>query len=665
MKQKLILGIFLLAVMAGFTHAQTMLPPINISNSPGYSYWAQSAMTPNGIIHAVWTEANRVIYAFYDGKRVSSSVVLKSTTSRTERPFICANAKGQVFIVYDDGGAVVLQEYDSVQGRWLPAFVISPMNGLAPSVSADADGNVYCSFGWGNIQSRSRINGRWEDPVLMSSGRYSKFSSILSVPDGFIWCTWGEKGGDGEYKTNYKKRTITSHWSAAQVVNRGGGDQDQASLSYDPTNNIPYIIWTNLTLEHGYAAEVVITKIDEKTNPQEGLIPFRMQHYAKMIIDKFGVKHVAVEFGPGDFGLGIDYMTNKSGKWSPLYRLPNSSGHPRLPGLSTDGPNVALVWTSAGEDKNSEVWLSTIYPVQNRSIVAPINLAASTTFQNGKVTYNLSWAANSKNPEENVAGYNIYYKTGSAAKYTFHSSVSKTKFSAALPFTTFDNTIVFAITTKGTYGNETDKSVFPLSFPAVKAPSNPSVSASFVSASEIHYLTSWQANPANPDFYIGKYRIYKKTGTGPYQLLKEVSGSTQAWTYPVTGSPSKPSLGISSVSIYGVESAIVDFALSFPVVMAPANLSITVSIKNLLKNPTLTYLMSWQANSANPNFYVQKYRIFKKTGTGNYQLLSEVSASTLTATHIVTGADVKTYFGISSLSIFGDESAIASFASGS
>lgn len=556
---------------------QQMSQPVNISNTESVSRWAQVAFTPDGIAHIVWEEDYRIVYVSYDGTAFSEPLFLKETTDVWAAfPSIVTGIDGGVFVCWLEGSSYMLRQYDPLAGAWNPSeeVTIDDFEEEPPAVAVDSDGNIYCAwtdYRNGIARTRSKVNGEWGPVTRMNvAGGRGKYTTIASGPDGRIWCVWGEKAGDGNYKIHYSSRTKNSVWTTKAIMNSTAGDQDRPNIAVDPTTNIPHVIYVNIDEVTGrFAGAVIICKIDGLTNPLETAIPAKLQHYPKLTIDRYGVKHVSVEIGPGDFGTGIQYTNNKGGRWKACVGLPNSSGHPKLPGIATDGRNIGLVWASYISDTNKEVYFSSIYPVAVHHIYPPTDLSSAVSFfpatEIKKIKYTFSWKANPDNDESTLKGYNIYSRASSSALYSKVLSVTKDKLSAFLEYTSINKNLSFAVTAVDVNGYESDLKEFMVSFPAAQLPLNMSLSVSAKGVfknPEIVYQLSWENNPDNPAHFIRAYRIFWKESGGSYVFLSEIPGTSTGATFASTNAGVRKSFGIATVNALGEQSSVADFGSS-------------------------------------------------------------------------------------------------------
>jgi len=471
-----------------------MSTPVKIYDSPLHSSkWAQVAFGPYGKVHIVWEEdysdsaGSDIFYMNYDGETWEGPIKLKnSRTIPAERPDVCTSPTGAVFAVWNQNGEVYMREYDPENKVWLPVYkVATAAYGASETVcTADPDGNLYISwhnYNTGRAYSRARINGKWEAIKRLSLALRSTQTGIAAGKDGQVWMIFREKQGDGEYKIYYSKRTKDSNWATPKRMNWDGASQAHPHMAVGP-DNMARVTYTDIDENaaamgiQGETIEVYICTIDEDENPREKVVPNSFLHFSRIALDSLGYKHLAWQIGPGDAGTGIKYKNNLNlnpGQWHGSVTMPNSCCGPKLPDISADDyGNVALVWASSagnnastlnGDNKN--IWLSTLYPVTIAPPPLPppppppppapvpdppVNLSVDVSLKSLRrsptATYNLSWAKNPENTDEDVKNYKIYKKENNG-EFELLVELSPTTFSAVFTFETLDKKVQFGIST--------------------------------------------------------------------------------------------------------------------------------------------------------------------------------------------------------------------------
>jgi len=561
--KKLALGLVLIILGTGFALAQTMSDPVRVSTIDpvdGYAWWAQVAMGPKGEAYVVWQEnhttnsGHDIKFRSYNGAKWSDILNLKTRdTLASERPGIACNKQGIIAVVWGQPEGVFLREYDPVQKKWLPVFKVSQsdLSGWEQSVAVDPDGNIYVIWYGrkpiaGRIFSRSRINGIWEETVQMCGPAYSTGCSIAAGQDGRVWAVWREKTSD--YYIQYSRRTKSTGWNPKAPIVKQGAGHDHPHITVGP-DNVPWVTYAEVP-EEG-VCYIWLLMLNEKRNPREVVFPPTLQHYSQVAIDASLNRHLTTAVGPGDNGIGIKYTNNIGGEWMVPQMMPNAIGNAKTPGIAADAfGNVALVWSAGGQ-----TWFSSLHPVL--VVEAPLNPAGQLTF-NPDPTYALTWQANPDNTGDIAQGYNIYKKESTDADFVKLLSVSNSTFTASLTYPEVKIGIQFGLTTSGPGGKESDMVLFPITYPQIYAPVNLKAMiniGSLKGTPEVTYSLSWQSNPQNSDKYVQNYKIYKKEGSGDFELLTTVSNSTFSYTQTFVNPQLKIQFAVSAVSVLGQESA--------------------------------------------------------------------------------------------------------------
>lgn len=450
----------------------------NVSNSPGIrSSWTQVAFGPDGILHIVWDEdqgaiGSAIYYASWDGTTLSTPVAISdSGEENCYFPFIAVNNKGMMAVIWAQKRTHNIAVFDPDTKTWLePEEVAGSAYGggeeRRPKVALDEDGNIYAFFFSSVVFSsfaRCKINGVWEAIFQLGPpGRPAKEGGICVAPNGWAWAVYTIKEDDGDYKPAYRKRTKDTSWTEHRLLG-GVGSQGKAFINAG-LDSIPYVSLQALAGSEG-SNEIYIVKVDEVTNPRMLAASVSAYHYPRVATDNEGYLWVASQHGQGDQGLGIRYFDNTTGVWVNHGYLPNSSGWPKLPGISADAyGNVAMSFESI-TDGYGEAYFCTRYPVEPKRFYAPSNTKATVSVTGvmstaPQIKYGLSWEKNPDNNDAYIRGYKIYKKLG-GGDWEFLTEVTKDTLSYEMTFTTaLTQKIQFAIATVSVAGFEGDKKVF-------------------------------------------------------------------------------------------------------------------------------------------------------------------------------------------------------------
>jgi len=204
--------------------------------------------------------------------------------------------------------------------------------------------------------------------------------------------------------------------------------------------------------------------------------------------------------------------------------------------------------------------------------------------------------------------------------------------------------------------------LYPLAPKKMHPPANLAGNISIASGSSITYNLSWQANPSNVTDSVKYYHIYKKdSANDDWENLLTVNKSTLSASF--TYSQFNPTLqfAISSESGYGVESEKATFEVAIPTPLAPLNLGVNLSVAFSKGSSDVTYRLNWQSNPQNIASFIQGYRIYRKEGTGDYTPVATLPKTTFSASYSFTNLRQRVQFGITTVSIVGQESPMVVF----
>ena len=562
---KRVLFVCALLVLAwSFNFGQQWSAPINISHSLQNVRWVQVAMGPSGEVYVVWEEnyqnaaGSDIFLKTYNGLKWSDVVKIKNSPSiDAQRPSIYCSIKGVVAVIWGEGEPTQtkVREYDPRQKKWLPTFQVSvdPVRGITEqTVAVDPEGNIYATWAGksdAKVYSRSRINGVWEGVKKLGSGAVAEHPVIAAGKDGWVWAVFRQRFPP-ERKALYCKRKANTDWTKPDFVWEGGSSQGHPGITVG-LDNIPYVAYC---ADAGNDRSIVfLVKLLEGAKTREEIFSDNLQHDPRVAIDAFGNKHVAVQFGPGDLGMGVQYRNNMGGKWNDPITMPESCCGVKLPGIAADPfGNVAMVWAA-----NGQAMFTSFAPVAIKKLDPPINLSGSLTFTPDP-TYKLNWAVNPDNTADFMQGYNIYKKETSDADFVKILTLSKSTLTASLTYPEIKPGIQFGITTLSTSATESEMALFQYSIPAIYAPINATAKISLKSlkgSMEVNYALAWEANPQNGAKYVKSYKIYKKEGAGEFVLFQTLSSDTFSLTQSYTNSQTRITFAITTLSTLDTESA--------------------------------------------------------------------------------------------------------------
>lgn len=447
MKRIVCLLAMILAVgLAAFAQFNTA---INISNTAeGHSYWPQVAFGNDGILHVVWAEyvtgeRSQIRYATYDGTTISTPIGISPMGQhKCYFPFISMNNNGLIAVIYEQGSTHMLVVFDPETKTWgEPEMVADALYGNGylskPKVTVDAEGNIYTFFFGGyKCYSRAKINGNWEGIQMLNMlGVPAKEGGISAAPDGKIWVVYTPKAP--AYRIAYKMRTKNTPWESKGYVTTLGKEQacPFVNCGYD---SVPYVSYQVAPGKEG-SNYICLAKIDGDKNPAKIIAGPSAFHYARVVTDSFGAQHIAVQYGQGGHGLGVQYFTNESGEWKAFGILPHSQGWPKLPGIAAEAYGNVAVSYEDFINGFRDAFVSTRYPVAVKHFYPPTDRKVTISYSgimsgSPSVTYSLSWSKNAENNDNYIGGYKIYKKVN-GGDWEFVLEVSKDTLSYDFVFT--------------------------------------------------------------------------------------------------------------------------------------------------------------------------------------------------------------------------------------
>jgi hypothetical protein len=450
--------------------------PVEIGNRTvvaqvgGKVRWSQVALGPEGIAHVVFVEMldadvrNPLYYVSYDGQTASSPLMLtRSLDTFAMQPYIAANAKGQIAVVWSEprDNSIFMRVLDSKTNTWGPEERVSNVGVDEPSVAIDNNGNIHVFFfdqGDGRCFEKSKINGIWETEFLLSRGDVRCVQGNVAVAkDGTVWACWLQQtwvGNYAEYKTHYRKRLPgASTWLPQSWVNEEGLSQERPHIAVGPSG-LPWVTWQDV--DPGESTEVVVARLNERDNPADTITGRWTQHFPRLAIDAADNVHVAIQQGAGDEGEGLLYKNNIGGVWNPAQEL--YGAWTKCGGISADDfGNVAVCLSAFFGGSGSEVLLYSLEPISPKYFLAPINLssriALTSLRKSPRISYTLSWSANPANDNRYIKGYNIYVKVDNGS-YQLLSSLTKSTYNLIVQFDDITKKRRFAIATVNLGGAE-------------------------------------------------------------------------------------------------------------------------------------------------------------------------------------------------------------------
>jgi len=278
---------------------------------------------------------------------------------------------------------------------------------------------------------------------------------------------------------------------------------------------------------------------------REIAIPFYMQHYPRIAVDKDGVVHMVCQIGGGDYGDGLRYTNNRDGSWKEPQVIPAVWN--KLAGLATNLlGNVAVCQSSISTTgSGADIWAFT----QNPIVPVPAPSAQFTfTPQTGTVPLAVEFKAIPYySPDGQEVNYDWVFGDGETASGRNVTHIFNAGGTFQVRLTVIDNI------------NRSDSLVQPIEI--TKAIPLPPLGLSarvsfggFWKKPAITYKFSWAINPANIPVQIVGYAIYMKEDNGDYTHLLTVSSSTLSANFTFEDLKKKRSFAFTTLGIGGTES---------------------------------------------------------------------------------------------------------------
>jgi PKD repeat protein len=541
-------------VLASLQFGQTLGNDKLIAHAAGGVRWSQCAFGPDGVLWVVYEEdtdgsGHPIWVVSYDGTTVSTPFnVTGSSAIKGERPGIAVGTKGHVVATWGvlAESAVYMRVRDPLTKAWLPVEQVKAGFGAdEPNAAVDGEGNIHVA--WFNLNgaktyARSKIGGAWGESTLLGSG---KDCTVAVGSNGTVYAWWRSAIGSS-YKNYYSTRTKTTAWTGGTLLSTSGGSSSHPQVTVGP-DNVAVATWGDIDpiLENG--AEIRVQKI-KPGSTREIVIPFYMQHYPRIAVDKDGVIHLACQIGGGDYGSGFRYTNNKGGTW----KEPQTKGGSmnKIVGISADPSGNVAVCMSTFTTPGSDIWIYSL------SLINPLPmLEAEFTFtpQTGYIPLTVNFTALQ---QTGANGQDVNYA------WTFGDGGTGTGRTIAHTFTAAGTYSVQLLISDNVGRADTKTQSIEVKKTNPLPPTNLSSTismSSFRKSPEISYNLFWAINPSNIPEHLASYAIYMKEGTGAYTQILTVTPATLSTVLKFTDLKKKRSFAISTLGLGGTESEKVYF----------------------------------------------------------------------------------------------------------
>ena len=473
--KRLFLAAALLALMAQFPFAQDALDyQTQVAAGNGQVRWSNCQFAPDGTLYVVYgnpgftpwaavSKDNPIWLVSYDGSSASTPFNITDTTAvDAYQPNITISKSGIMAVVWgqQQSNSIYLRVYDPVAKTWGSIETVATGYGnYEPAAAIDSQGNIFMAWFTalsGGVYTRARINGVWEDISRQPAIGLTKQHQIAIGPDDVVHLVWIDKNY-GTFTGKYSKRSRSFAWTAPEewVIL---AEPTHPSITVTPDN----VLWVASQeavdpMEH--FSEIWIMNLN--TPSQRFKVGQDIsQHYPRIQADSNGKLHVAIQAGGNDIGYGTFYANNLNDDFLNVQLLPG--GRPMQEGIHSDGQgNTAVCWTSIGSGNSSQIYVASLKPIS--VTLPPLNPTMAITtngvMKGTKLAYNLSWAKNPLNKDENLAGYKIYGQDVGGA-WVPYANVPVTDLSTTIEISGRFHKMKFAIVTVSISGFESERVTF-------------------------------------------------------------------------------------------------------------------------------------------------------------------------------------------------------------
>jgi hypothetical protein len=472
---RFVLAAGLLAGAAQFPFAQDSLNyQTQVAAGNGQVRWSNCQFAPDGTLYVVYGNSgftpwaavsmdNPIWMVSYDGTSASTPFnVTDTATVDAYQPNIAINKSGLMAVVWgqQQSDSIYLRTYDTVAKTWGSIETVATGYGnYEPAVVIDSQGNIFMAWFTalsGGVYTRAKVNGVWEDIFRQPAVGLTKQQQIAIGPDDVVHLVWIDKNY-GTFTGKYSKRSRSFAWTAPEewviLV-----EPTHPSITITP-DNVPWVASQEAVDPLEHFSEIWIMNLTAPAQRSK-IGQDISQHYPRIQADSNGNLHVAIQDGGNDIGIGVLYGNNIDGNFGNLQYLPGTKAMQE--GIHSDGQgNTAVCWTSLTSGTTSKIYIASLKPISPTEPPVDLGMTISTNgvLKGTTTTYNLSWAKNPLNKDENLSGYKIYGQD-SGGVWVPYASVPATSLSTSIQISSRFHKMEFAIVAVSKSGFESARAEF-------------------------------------------------------------------------------------------------------------------------------------------------------------------------------------------------------------
>jgi len=283
--------------------------PVNVSDNAGHSLSPAVAVDAAGTLHAVWYDnSSGNLDVFYASKGTggwdwSAPVNVSNTPGGSYWPAIAVDVQGNVHVAWDDstGGRDILYAMKPAGGAgWTPPENISQSPGTArfAALATDVVGNVHAVWNddtSGNAEiyyaMRPAGTANWTVPTVIASTPGTSWAPAIAVdPSGSVHVAWHDFT-PGPTEIYYAMKPAGGPWSSPVNVSRTTGASYFPTLAVDSSGMVHLAWYDAIVADYGVPFEVLYAQ----KSPDGGWMP-----YVNLSRGTGSAEMPTLAVGPGD-----------------------------------------------------------------------------------------------------------------------------------------------------------------------------------------------------------------------------------------------------------------------------------------------------------------------------------------------------------------------------